>query len=173
METRELTQALRNGKLGEALARLEGERVSAVQRGDLASKAEAENDLGVVYYLSGINDKARGAFEGSRDDFTRLNNQLGRARATGNLARVEERSKNRTAALALYQEAAALFHEAGEHADEFATLRSLSRLYLKMGGWIQALAAYDRGLAIKPGKSPIDVMLRWLYRIPLQMMGLA
>lgn len=172
MAPQDLSRVLRSGQLGEAAGRLEREREAAVSRDDIPRRAAAGNDLGVVYYRMGKIPEARAALEGSRDDFASLNDQVGRARALGNLARVEERSHNRSGALVLYQQAADLMHDANERADEFATLVSLSRLCLKMGGWMQALAAYDRGLSVKPRKGSLDLMLHWLYQIPLKMMGI-
>jgi tetratricopeptide (TPR) repeat protein len=173
MEPEQLTEALRNGTLKETGEKLEREREAASERGDLRSRATAANDLGVVCYLLDETAQARKMLEASRDDFTHLGDTAGRARALGNLARVEEKGRNRKLALVLYQQAADLFHEANERGDEFATLRSLSQLYLKMGGWLQALAAYDRGLTIKPRSTLFDAILHWLYQIPLRMLGLS
>jgi tetratricopeptide (TPR) repeat protein len=173
MEPKELARALRDGTLIQAAAELERERGAALGGGDTRASAAAANDLGVVYYLLAQTGPAREMLESSRDDFVRLNDAIGQARALGNLARLEEKSHNRRAALALYQQAADLFHDSKAHGDEFATLRSLSQLYLKMGGWIQALATYDRGLTIKPHGTILDVILHWLYQIPLRMLGLS
>jgi tetratricopeptide (TPR) repeat protein len=171
MEPQELAQALHSGTLNEAAVKLEGEREAALARGDVRARATAANDLGVVYYMSGQPTQAREAMESSRNDFAQLNDQAGEARALGNLARLEERNRNRRAALALYQQAADMFHEANDREDEFATLRSLSQLYLVMGGWLPALAAYDRGLMVKPHATFFDAILHWLYQIPLRMLG--
>jgi tetratricopeptide (TPR) repeat protein len=172
MEPAELARAVHNGALDDAARKLEDERAAAVRRGDSRASAVAANDLGVVYYLSGQREQARKALAGSLDDFTRLGDRSGKARALGNLARVEESSRNRAAALAMYQQAAELFHEGNERSDEFATLRSLSQLYLRMGGWLQALATYDRGLTVKPNRTWFDMILHWLYQIPLRMIGM-
>ena len=171
MEPQELAQAIHSGTLNEAAVKLESEREAAVVSGDVRARATAANDLGVIYYLSGQPIQAREAMESSRDDFVRLNDQPGEARALGNLARLEERNRNRKAALALYQQAADMFHEANDRENEFVTLRSLSQLYLAMGGWLPALAAYDRGLTVKPNATLFDAFLHWLYQIPLRMLG--
>ena len=173
MEPGELTIALHSGTLNEAAAKLEDERKAALARGDVRASAITANDLGVVYYLAGQTAQARKELESSHDDFVRLDDQAGQGRALGNLARLEEKSRDRKRALAMYQQAADLFHGADEREDEFATLRSLSQLYLKMGGWLQALAAYDRGLTIKPHSTFFDAILHWLYQIPLRMLGLS
>jgi tetratricopeptide (TPR) repeat protein len=171
MEPEELADVLHRGTLKETSEKLERDREAASERGDARQCAIISNDLGVVYYLLGEMERARNLLESSRADFVRMSDPAGQARSLGNLARVEERSHNRKLALALYQQAADLFHEAKEQGDEFATLRSLSQLYLKMGGWMQALAAYDRGLTIKPHSTLFDSILHWLYQIPLRMLG--
>lgn len=173
MEPVELAKAFDDGNLDAAAERIRDEREKALARGDLHSSASELNDLGVVYYLSGKMSPAREALEGARDEFVRIDDGVGQARAMGNLARVEEKCRNRKAALALYQQAADLFHEADERSDEFATLRSLSQLYLRMGGWLQALATYDRGLTIKPHPTLFDSLLHRLYQIPLSMIGMS
>jgi tetratricopeptide (TPR) repeat protein len=171
MEPVELAQVLQSGTLNEAAVRLEREREAALAQGDVLARATAANDLGVVYYHSGQTTRAREAMESSRDDFVLLNDLTGQARALGNLGRLEEGNHNRKEAHALYRQAADLFHEANDGEDEFVTLRSLSQLYLKLGGWIQALATYDHALTIKPHATLLDGVLHWLYQIPLRMLG--
>lgn len=172
MTPEELGEAIQNGKLNEAAVYLEQQRADAQARGDVSATASVVNDLGVVYYLAEQYPQARAAFESARDGFGQTDDALGRARALGNLARLEEKTGDRKAALALYQQAIDLFHEVNEREDEFATLRSLSQLYLKMGGWIQALAMYDRALMVKPKQGFFDKILHWLYQIPLRMLGM-
>lgn len=172
MDEVELARAVKTGGLSETAFRLEKEFEAAKEISDDRKGAVASNDLGVVYYLIGDFEQARARLENSRDQFAKLGDSAGLARALGNLARIEERCRHRQQALALYQQAADLFHEAHANEDEFATLRSLSQLCLKMGGWMQALAAYDRGLTIKPHGSLFDRILHWLYQIPLRMMAL-
>ncbi len=86
---------------------------------------------------------------------------------------MEEGAGNAHLAMALYQQAIDLFDEAKQRDEEFATLKMLSQLYLKHGGWFQALAAYDRALQIKPRRGFFDSFLHLIYQIPLRMMGLS
>ncbi len=171
MTPEELNEALEHGTLKEAAAQLEQKRTEATTGGKVREAAELSNDLGVVYYLLGRYPDARTALQAARDGFLQLQDGVGEGRALGNLARVEEKSGDRKAAIGMYQQAADLFHTANERADEFATLRSLSQLYLKLGGWLQALATFDRALMIKPNRGPFDAFLHFLYQIPLRMLG--
>ncbi len=171
MTPEELNEALANGTLNEAAEKLEKERADAQARGDVKATATASNDLGVLYYLLAKYPEARAAMESARDGFTQVNDPVGQARSIGNLARLEERKGDKKVALAMYQQAADMFHAADDRDDEFATLRSLSQLYLKLGGWLQALATFDHALLIKPHRSWFDNFLHWLYQIPLKMLG--
>ncbi len=170
MNSQELKQTTQSGTLNESAARLEKSRAQALARGDTKQSAVTSNDLGVLYYLGGRKSESRAAFELARIGFTKLNDSVGQARALGNLARLEENSGNPKAAMALYEQAVDLFHEGNERSDEFATLRLLSQLFLKQGGWLQALAAFDRALTVKPHRTLFDSFLHRIYQIPLQMM---
>ena len=171
MTPKELTEAVERGTLQDAAANLEKKRDEAVAGGQVQAAAELSNDLGVVYYLLGRYPDARTALQTARDSFFQLKEETGEGRALGNLARVEEKKGDRRVALGLYQQAADLFHAANEREEEFASLRSLSQLYLKMGGWLQALATFDRALLIKPHRGPFDSLLHAFYQIPLRMLG--
>lgn len=159
-------------RLAPTIADIEEDRRLSIAARKEQRAAELANDLGVMHYLAGQYPEARAALQSARDAFERLDSPIGRARAAGNLARLEERSGNRAAALRLYREAADLFEQHGNAEDEFATLRALSRVYLRIGGWLQALATFDRALACKPGRGLWEALLRRLYQIPLRMLGL-
>ncbi len=168
-----LHESIQRGTLSSSAADLEKSRADALSRGEARLAARISNDLGVVYYYAGRNAESRAALERARDGFTQLNDQSGQAHALGNLARLEEKSGDAKIALALYQQTADMFHDSDQPMEEFATLRSLSQLYLRHGAWLQALSAYDRGLTIKPHKTLFDAFLHWLYQIPLRMLGVA
>ncbi len=167
-----LHDAIERGTLNDSASELEKLRADALARGDAGLAARTSNDLGVVHFLAGRMAESRAELESAREAFTQLNDQSGQAHALGNLARLEEKTGNPKTALALYQQAGDLLHEAKQPLEEFATLRSLSRMYLRHGAWLQALTAYDRGLMIKPHRSFFDAFLHWLYQIPLRMLGL-
>ncbi len=171
MTPEQLAIAVREGRLDRAAAELEGAVAAAQRGGGMKQSADLWNDLGVVYYLAARMEDSRGALERAYASYLQLNDRAGQGRALGNLARVAERCGDRDRALMLYAQAADLLHEAKQPADEFATLRSLSQLYLRLGGWIQALATFDRALTIKPGRGLLEAFLHVIYQIPLRMIG--
>ncbi|MGE5138488.1 MAG: tetratricopeptide repeat protein [Rudaea sp.] len=172
MTPKALNEAIHQGKLAEAAERLEHERDRAQARGDRKAAADVQNDLGVVYYVVGRLPDARATLMRARQTFAELEEPLGQARAMGNLARVEEKSDNTKAAEKLYWESAELFHQAGAAEEEFATMRQLSQLYLKAGGFLQAIATFDHALLVKPHRGLREAMLHRIYQVPLRMFGI-
>ncbi len=173
MNSQELSQIAEEGKLKETATSLEHDRQAAVGAGDLRKAAILSNDLGVVHFLAGEYDESRVCLERASEGFAGLDDAAGQARSLGNLARLEDKAGDARSAVGLYQQAADLLHEAKEVEDESATLKMLSMLYARHAAWLQALAAYDRALFVKPHMSIMERLLHWLYQIPLRMMGLS
>ncbi len=172
MKPEELNQAIQEGRLDQAAAQLEKEYAERDGQGDPHKSAEDANDLGVVYYMLKDYSQARNWLQKGREQFEALNDPTGKARSLGNMARVEEQAGDKEQAASLYWEAAELFHQANERDDEFATMRSLSQLYMKSGAWLQALATFDHAIQIKPHPGVREAMLHRFYQIPLRMFGL-
>lgn len=172
MKPQELYQAIQDGKLEQVADQLEKEYAGQAGTADPHRLAEDANDLGVVYYMLKRYDQARSWLLKGREQFEALGDPLGKARSLGNLARVEEQAGQKDKAASFYWEAAELFHQANERDDEFATMRSLSQLYMKSGAWLQALATFDHALQIKPHPGVREAMLHRFYQIPLRMLGL-
>ncbi len=172
MKPEELNKAIQEGKLDQAAAQLEKEYADKAGNSDTHQAAADANDLGVVYYMLKDYDKARVWLQKGREQFEAANDPVGKARSLGNMARVEEQAGEKDKAASLYWEAAELFHQGGERDDEFATMRSLSQLYMKSGAWLQALATFDHALQIKPHPGVREAMLHRFYQIPLRMFGL-
>ncbi len=172
MKPEELEQVIQEGKLEEAATQQERELAAAEDQGDRRQAAEKANDLGVIYYMLKRYDDARASLVKAHDHFVAVEDAVGQARALGNRARVEEQAGDNEKAASLYWQAAEQFHQANERDDEFATMRSLSQLYLKSGGWLQALATFDHALQIKPNSGLREAALHRFYQIPLRMFGL-
>ncbi len=147
-------------------------REEAKAKGDLKAYAMTSNDLGAVLYLAGKFDDARRAIEDARTTFAQLGDTVGQGFASGNLARVEERAGDRDKALGLYQQAADFFKAGGDADNQSVTLRALSTLYFGKGDVMMALLVYTRALEAKPKRNAFDNFLLWLYRIPLNLMGI-
>lgn len=157
----------RAGSLKEAAEEFEKSRAKFVEQGDVLGAATVCNDLGVVYYLLGRRDDARTILQDALSVFEQRGNVLGQAKATGNLAQLMNRSGDKAGAEKSYLRAAELFHQVGEQAFEYDTLRALSQMQLQRGRILEALATYDRALGAKGGSG----LLRAFLRIPLRLAG--
>jgi tetratricopeptide (TPR) repeat protein len=158
----------RGGSPKESIEPLEKARAAFLERGEQAKAADVANDLGVVYYLLGRNDQARRILEEAQSIFVQEHDVLGQAKTTGNLAQLMNRQGDKQGAEKNYEQAAELFHQAGERRSEYDTYRALSQMHLQRGRWLEALAAFDRGLAAKGGSGA----LRAFLQIPLRLLGM-
>ncbi len=172
MDQTQLALAIQNNTLDQTISAVEQERADAQANGDKQKAALASNDLGVVYTLLDRGDDARNALSQAQALFIETNDLAGQGRATGNLAQVEERAGNAEAAGALFMQAADLLHEGNAFADEFTTRKRLSRFYLTRGATLQALSENAKALAVKPDANGWDKFLRWLFSLPLKLMGI-
>ncbi|MCA1555034.1 MAG: hypothetical protein LC737_11735 [Chloroflexi bacterium] len=69
------------------------------------------------------------------------------------------------------EQAALLFHHAGELQDESLTLKWLSRVHMQRGDVFGALCAYERALArLEPLPVPYNLLRRFL-QIPLRLIA--
>ena len=155
------------GQLDDALRAFEQAHAAYVAQDDAAAAGSVGNDLGVVYYLAVRYDDARTVLQNALAAFEKLGNVPGQAKATGNLARLRERTGDKDGAEVDYQRAAELFHQVGEKGFEADMYRALSQMQLQRGRWLEALATYDRALAAKGGSGA----LRGFLQIPLRLLG--
>jgi tetratricopeptide (TPR) repeat protein len=164
----EATRLYKAGQLEQAVTAFEQVREAYAAQGSAAQTASVSNDLGVVYFLNGKPQQARDALNDALSAFEKLGDVTGQAKAIGNLAQLMNRSGDTAGAEKNYARAAELFHQVGESGMEYDTFRALSQLQLQRGRWLEALAAYDRGLAAKGGSR----LLRAFLQIPLKLVGL-
>lgn len=160
----------RAGRYQTALQTFEALRAQAESAHDALSLAEATNDLGVTYQALKQNDSAKKNLESAMAQFAALNDDVKRAQAMGNLGTLlAEMGKYRESEIRLEQ-AAEIFHKAGDAQNEALTLKWLSRTHLKHWDFLGAIFAYDRALArLEP--LPVDQqMLRRILQIPLRIM---
>ncbi len=171
MDQNQLQVYMQNNTLDQAVTLLEQERADAEAKGDKEKIALASNDLGVVFLLLERTEQARAELNRAHRLFIELDDAAGQGRATGNLAQLEERAGNKDAAGALYMQAADLLHEGSAFADEYTTRRRLSRFYLTKGATLQSLSENAKALAVKPDANAWDNFQRWMYSLPLKLMG--
>jgi tetratricopeptide (TPR) repeat protein len=173
MTQAELQLHFQNHSLDEAAAILTRERAEAEAKGERENAALATNDLGVVYMLLEQDEQARAYLSEAQSLFLRLDDAAGQGRAAGNRAQLEERAGNGDAAGGLYMQAADLLHEGNAFADEYTTRRRLSRFYLSRGATLQSLSESAKALAVKPNPSGFDKFQRWMYALPLRLLGIS
>ncbi|HEX7586972.1 MAG TPA: tetratricopeptide repeat protein [Anaerolineae bacterium] len=164
----EATRLYKAGQLDESVAAFEQVRAGYAAEGKEALAASVANDLGVVYFLNGKPEQARGALSEALAAFEKLGDVTGQAKAIGNLAQLMSRSGDKEGAVKNYTRAAELFHQVGEAGMEHDTFRALSQMQLQRGRVLEALAAYDQALAAKGGSR----FLRAFLQIPLKLVGL-
>lgn len=171
MKQTELQQHIQQGTLADAATELEAERAAAQEKGDAQNLALATNDLGIVYFVMNRTDDARAMLSAAQQLFIQTNDAAGQGRATGNLAELEERAGNGEQASALYMQAADLLHEGNAFDDEYATRRRLSRYYLTHGATMMSLSETVKALSVKPNPGLWDKIQRWIYALPLKLLG--
>ena len=116
------------------------------ERGDRRGVSEMLNDIGVVHYRQRRWAEAEGAFREAHqaampDDLDK------QAQALGNLGSLYARQGRAVEAEEAFNQAVALFRQLGDHDKAEATLKALSDLSLKRGGWVEALLQHERRLA--------------------------
>lgn len=141
------------------------------ETGDQESAAEMVNNQGVAYRMLREWNKAEVAFTEAQDLFACLGDKGRRAQATANLGMLAEAQGQVSQAVACFEEAAAAFRTQGDRVRESDTRRALSAAYLKQRRWLNALAAYSAALDCQPRLSLGQRFLRWLFQLPLRMLG--
>ena len=160
----------RAGQYQAALQTFEKLRAQAAAAHDALALAEATNDLGVTYQALKQNERAKTNLENAISQFAALNDDVKRGQAMGNLGTLlAEMGKYRESEIRLEQ-AAEIFHNAGDAQNESLTLKWLSRTHLKHWDFLGAIFAYDRALARLEPLPPEQQMLRRILQIPLRIM---
>ena len=116
-------------------------------------------------------EAAEAAFAEAQALFARLGDSIRQAQATANLAMLAAARRQTEQAVAHFEEAIATFQAQGDHVRESDTRRALSAAYLKQRRWLAALVAYSAALDCLPRLSLGQRFLRWLFRVPLRLLG--
>ena len=161
----------RTGVYAEAVEAFANARTAYEQVGDQASAAEMLNNQGVVYRVLRQWDKSETAFLEARDSFTRLGDADRRAQVTANLGVLADSRGQTKQAIAYLEEAIAAFQAQRDGVRESDTWRVLSRIFLKQRRWLDAVTAYSSALDCLPRPSLGQRLLRWLFRLPLRVLG--
>jgi len=170
-------------------AKLEAAAMKAYQRGDHDAAAEGFKAAETAFKKSGDDCKAaemannrsvalletnpREAFNaaaGTPAIFERSGHLLQAAQAHGNIAAALEALNELERARDQYRLCAEQLSELGAAELQAAALQSLSKVQLKLGQPLPALAAMESGLEAQPRKGIRNRLLRRLLRIPDRML---
>jgi tetratricopeptide (TPR) repeat protein len=139
--------------------------------GDKLSEAEMLNNCGVAHLRAGDGKAALQAIEGTPATFATAGDTRRHGLALGNLGDALEMVGRKQEAAENYQQSADLLEQAGEDDMRAHVLQSLSKLQLKSGRQIEALATMEAGLEGFKKPSVIQRFLKKLLRIPFKLMG--
>ncbi|MBN2554975.1 MAG: hypothetical protein JXA97_03460 [Anaerolineales bacterium] len=170
-------------------AQLGAAAMKAYQRGDHAAAAEGFKAAETAFKATGDDHKAaemannrsvalldanpREAFNaatGTPAIFERSGKLLQAAQAYGNIAAALEALNELEQARDHYRLCAKLLSELGATELQAAALQSLSKVQLKLGQPLPALAAMESGLELQPRKGIRNRLLRRMLRIPGRML---
>ncbi len=139
--------------------------------GDHLNEAEMLNNCGVAFLRQGDGKAALQAIEGTPATFAAAGDLRRQGLALGNLGDALESVGRKEEAVEMYTQSADILERAGEEEMRAHVLQSLSKLQLKTGRQIEALATMEAG--IEGFKKPTlkQRLLKKLLRIPFKMMG--
>ncbi|MGD8815141.1 MAG: hypothetical protein PVI78_11785 [Anaerolineales bacterium] len=144
----------------------------AFQReGKAIKSAEMRNNLCVVLLRANRPKEALAAVEGTWDIFTAQGEDLRAAQAYGNLASAREASGDLSGAEEAYRLAATLLKKIGADDLRGETLTALSRLQLKRGQALQAVASMQSGLEGSSRLSFGKRLLQKILQLPQRLLG--
>jgi len=121
----------------------------AVTRRELAEWEEAEADLEKAYVI-----------------FAELGNVKGKAQVMGNMGSILEGQERYDEAVDAYKQSANMFEQVGDGDSAMYTWQALSRLRMKQGQWLPAIAAYEEGIDNMPDRSLKKGLLKRILRLP-------
>jgi len=144
---------------------------AATAENNPAKVAEAHNDLGVVRKQLGDIDGALIALDFALDYYQSVDDARGEAQVLGNFGMVEEAAGKIEDAIQSYLDSAAIFEELGDSEMAMYSWQALSRLRLKNKDWINAIAAYEEGIAHLPDNSIKKKIVQTLLKTPGAFLG--
>ncbi len=139
--------------------------------GDKLNEAELRNNCGVAHLRGGDGKAALQVIEGTPATFAAAGDIRRQGLALGNLGDALESVGRKQEAIDIYTQSADLLEQAGEDEMRAHVLQALSKLQLKSGRQIEALATMEAGIEGFKKPSLKQRLLKKLLRIPFKMMG--
>jgi tetratricopeptide (TPR) repeat protein len=161
--------AFKGGEWALAAASFLEARASYDSEGNDAKSAEMANNLCVALLQDNRPEEAIAAVEGTWKVFLSHGDDFHAAQAYGNLASAHEACGDAASAEKAYGLAAGLFETAGDEKARELTLAAISRLQLKRGQPLQALASMQSGLEGSSRLSFGKRVLRKILQLPLRL----
>lgn len=139
---------------------------AAEAKGDRLKEAEILNDMGVARRELAEWVQAEAALEKAYALFAELGNTKGKAQVMGNMGSVFEGQERFEEAADNYKQSAQMFEEIGDGDSAMYAWQALSRLRMKQGQWLTAIAAYEEGVENMPDRSLKKGLLKRILRLP-------
>jgi tetratricopeptide (TPR) repeat protein len=163
--------AYSRGDYETAIKRFQAAAEGYASVGDKLSEAEMLNNCGVAHLRKGNGATALQAIEGTPATFAAAGDIRRQGLALGNLGDALESLGRKQEAGQAYEQSAELLEQSGEEEMRAHVLQALSKLQLKSGRQIEALATMEAGLEGFKKPSLKQRLLKKLLRIPFKMMG--
>jgi tetratricopeptide (TPR) repeat protein len=170
-ETKEGKEAYQRGDYGAAAKLFQAAAEGYASAGDKLTEAELLNNCGVAYLRAGDGKAALQAIEATPATFASAGDIRRQGLALGNLGDALESVGRKQEAADIYTQSAELLEQAGEDEMRAHVLQSLSKLQLKSGRQIEALATMEAGLEGFKKPSLKQRFLKKLLRFPFKLMG--
>lgn len=139
--------------------------------GDMLNAAEMANNRSVTLLQSGNTQAALDAVGNTSEVFAQAKDTRRHAMALGNKAAALAGLGNREEAEKLYWESARLLNEVGEKELRASVLQAISRLQMRSGRYMEAVASMQSGLEQVEKPSWIQRFLKKLLQIPSRIMN--
>jgi tetratricopeptide (TPR) repeat protein len=164
-------EAYQRGDYGTAAKLFQAAAQGFASIGDKLNEAEMLNNCGVAYLRLGDGKAALQAVEATPATFAAAGDIRRQGLALGNLGDALESVGRKQEAADIYTQSAEILEQAGEDEMRAHVLQSLSKLQLKSGRQIEALATMEAGLEGFKKPSLIQRLLKKLLRFPFKLMG--
>ena len=156
----------RAGRFEDAAQALAEAYAAAEAAGDRQRAAEILNDMGVTRRELAEWVQAEAALDKAYLILVELGNVKGKAQVIGNLGSVYEGQERYEEAVDAYKQSATMFEQVGDSDSAMYAWQALSRLRLKQGQWLPAIAAYEEGIENLPDRSLKKGLLKRILRLP-------
>jgi tetratricopeptide (TPR) repeat protein len=156
----------RAGRFAEAVQALSEAHKAAETAGDRQRVAEILNDIGVTRRELSEWGQAEAVLKEAYALFAELGSVRGKAQVMGNMGSVLEGDANYQEAADAYKQSAKMFEEIGDSDSAMYAWQALSRMRMKQGQWLPAIAAYEEGIENMPDRSLKKGLLERLLKLP-------